>query len=133
MVDGMKDVLEKGGSKSLQGKTVALVFYIPSVRTRLSFEMAAIKLGGDVISTENTGRFFSVIPNENPLDAIRFLVGHRFDCIVLRYEKDEAEKIAEKSSVPIINAGEDGGQHPSQALIDLYTLYKKRGGLIIFT
>ena len=130
MVRGIKSVPVTSLLSSLEGKIVALVFYVPSIRTRLSFELAARKLGCAVVETEDAGKFSSIMPNENLEDTIRFLVGHKVDLIVLRYDHEGgAQRAVEISKIPIINAGETGGQHPSQALVDLFTLYDKLGRL----
>ena len=114
-------------SNDLDGKVLASLFYEPSTRTRLSFETAMLRLGGQIISTENAKEFSSAIKGETIEDTIR-VVGGYADCIVLRHYEDGTAKIAsEISSVPIINAGDGKGQHPSQALLDVYTIYKELG------
>lgn len=113
--------------KLLQNKILACIFYEPSTRTRLSFESAMLKLGGQVISTENAGYFSSAIKGETLEDSIRIISGYS-DMIVLRHhEPGAAARAAEVSSVPIINAGDGYGEHPTQALLDLYTIKKELG------
>jgi len=109
----------------MSGRIMATLFYEPSTRTRLSFESAMIKLGGRVITTENASEFSSVAKGENLEDTIR--VVHSFcDVIVLRHPQVGASKIAAKfSKVPIINAGDGEGEHPTQAILDLYTIFSK--------
>lgn len=108
---------------SLSGKILATLFYEPSTRTRLSFETAMLRLGGGVISTENAKEFSSAIKGESIEDTAR-VVGGYCDCIVLRhYIEGSAIKAASISPVPIINAGDGKGQHPTQALLDAYTIY----------
>ena len=109
----------------MSGKIMATLFYEPSTRTRLSFESAMIKLGGRVITTENASEFSSVAKGENLEDTIR--VVHSFcDVIVLRHPIVGGSEIAAKySKVPIINAGDGEGEHPTQALLDLYTIFSK--------
>ena len=109
----------------MSGKIMATLFYEPSARTRLSFESAMIKLGGRVITTENASEFSSVAKGENLEDTIR--VVHSFcDVIVLRHPIVGGSEIAAKySKVPIINAGDGEGEHPTQALLDLYTIFSK--------
>ena len=115
--------------KSLGGKILATLFYEPSTRTRLSFESAMLKLGGNVISTENAKEFSSAIKGESLQDTIR-VVSSYADIIVLRHFEKGAAKIAALiSSVPVINAGDGSGQHPTQALLDLYTIWKEIGSL----
>jgi aspartate carbamoyltransferase catalytic subunit len=114
-------------SKLLNGKVMATLFYEPSTRTRLSFESAMLKLGGSVISTENAKEFSSAIKGETIEDTIR-IVSSYADCVVIRhYQEGTAKKASEVSNVPIINAGDGKGQHPTQALLDLYTIYREIG------
>lgn len=114
-------------TKLLKNKILACVFYEPSTRTRFSFESAMLKLGGQVISTENAGQFSSAIKGETLEDSIRIISGYS-DVIVLRHhEVGAAERAAKVSSIPIINAGDGEGEHPTQALLDLYTIKKELG------
>jgi aspartate carbamoyltransferase catalytic subunit len=113
----------------LKGKILATLFYEPSTRTRLSFESAMMKLGGKVISTENAKEFSSAIKGESLADTIR-IVGAYCDCIVIRHSETGAAFEASKvSKVPIINAGDGKGQHPTQALLDVYTIFREFGRL----
>jgi aspartate carbamoyltransferase catalytic subunit len=112
-------------ANSLQGKVLTTLFYEPSTRTRLSFESAAQQLGGAILTTENAGEFSSTIKGESLEDSIRTatLYSH---CIVLRHpECGAAGKAAAVSHVPIINAGDGDGEHPTQALLDFYTIWEK--------
>lgn len=110
-----------------KGKVMASLFYEPSTRTRLSFESAMIRLGGEVIGTESASHFSSAIKGESLVDSIR-IVSKYADVIVLRHpENGAAKKAAEVSSVPIINAGDGDGEHPTQALLDIYTIKKELG------
>jgi aspartate carbamoyltransferase catalytic subunit len=119
----------KSPSDILRGKIMATFFYEPSTRTRLSFEAAMKRLGGTTISTEDAREFSSVSKGETLEDSIRIVSGYS-DVIVLRYDKiGGAERARKFSSVPIINAGDGAGQHPSQALLDLYTIKKRFGRL----
>jgi aspartate carbamoyltransferase catalytic subunit len=129
LTDEMREVFEARGSQALNGKRMVSFFYEPSTRTRASFEMAMDYLGGRVVfSTENAREFSSAKKGETIRDTIRVLNRYRPDVIVLRYDQEGGAKIAaEVSSVPIINAGDGEGQHPTQALLDLYTIYKKLG------
>jgi len=113
--------------KLLKNKILSCLFYEPSTRTRFSFESAMIKLGGQVISTENAKQFSSVSKGETLTDSIKVISGYS-DMIVLRHhESGSAESAARVSSVPIINAGDGDGEHPTQALLDLYTIKKELG------
>lgn len=111
----------------LRGKILATVFYEPSTRTRFSFESAMHKLGGSVVTTESAPHFSSVTKGETLQDTIK-VISEYVDVIVLRHYEEGSAKIAsEASSVPIINAGDGIGEHPTQALLDLYTIKKELG------
>jgi len=113
----------------LKGKILATLFYEPSTRTRLSFESAMLKLGGSVITTENAEVSSAAAKGESLSDAIRVISGYA-DVIVLRHHEAGSAKIAsEVSSVPVINAGDGSGEHPTQALLDLYTIQKEFGNI----
>ncbi len=110
---------------SLSCKMMATPFYEPSTRPRLSFESAMLRLGGSVITTENASQFSSAAKGETLEDTIR-IIGSYADVIVLRHFNPGASDIAAKfSSIPIINAGDGNGEHPTQALLDLYTILSK--------
>jgi len=111
----------------LLGKKMISLFYEPSTRTRASFEIAMRILGGEVIfSTENAQQFSSAAKGETLEDTIRVLNNYFPDVIVLRhFETGAAERAAVVSDVPIINAGDGTGQHPTQALLDLYTIWRR--------
>ncbi|MCZ6472797.1 MAG: aspartate carbamoyltransferase [SAR324 cluster bacterium] len=116
---------EQGKSRELAGFTMASLFYEPSTRTRFSFEAAMYRLGGNVITTENAREFSSLAKGESLEDTIRIISGY-VDLIVMRHnEIGAAKRAAEISPVPIINGGDGAGQHPTQALLDLYTLFRK--------
>jgi len=120
------DAISKFGyDGELDGKTIlASLFYEPSTRTRFSFEAAMHRLGGSVITTENAREFSSLAKGESLEDSIRVLGGYA-DLIVMRHnEIGAAKRAAEISPVPIINGGDGAGQHPTQALIDLFTLWR---------
>lgn len=119
--------LEKKKDNSLKGKIMASVFYEPSTRTRFSFESAMLRLGGNVITTENAKEFSSAIKGETLEDSIK-VINHYADVIVLRHsEKGSVERAASVSKIPVINAGDGTGQHPTQALLDLYTIKREIG------
>jgi aspartate carbamoyltransferase catalytic subunit len=123
----MERVAEAGGNKLLDGLIMASLFYEESTRTRFSFESAMLRLGGSVISTENARQFSSVSKGETLEDTIRILNGYA-DLIVMRhYESGAARRAADVSRIPVINAGDGTGQHPTQALLDLYTIDKELG------
>ena len=111
----------------LQGRVMAALFYEPSTRTRLSFEAAMLRLGGRVMGTDNAKEFSSVSKGETLEDTIRIVAGYA-DVIVLRHDEEgAAERAARVSEVPVINGGDGRGQHPTQALLDLYTIQQEVG------
>ncbi|HZQ97155.1 MAG TPA: aspartate carbamoyltransferase [Candidatus Sulfotelmatobacter sp.] len=124
---GMERVVSRGGTLEYQNKILANLFYQPSTRTRFSFEAAMYRLGGKVLSTEQASAFSSEVAGEQVEDSIRIIANYS-DVIVVRHpQAGGAQRAAQVSSVPVINAGDgDGGQHPTQALLDLYTIYRER-------
>ncbi|HLZ29834.1 MAG TPA: aspartate carbamoyltransferase [Chloroflexota bacterium] len=111
----------------LAGKRLFYLFYEPSTRTRVSFEMAATLLGATVhgIDTQD-----EQVRSERLEDRIRILNAYPFDFLLLRYHLEGgASRAAAVSSVPVINAGDGVGQHPTQALLDVYTLWRELGRL----
>jgi aspartate carbamoyltransferase catalytic subunit len=128
--DQMDRVVARGGTQDYQKKIMASLFYEPSTRTRFSFESAMLRLGGKVISTERACEFSSVSMGETLEDTVR-VVGNYCDVIVLRHNAvGGASRAAAVSAVPVINAGDGkGGEHPTQALLDLYTIYKGIGAI----
>ncbi|TKB07651.1 aspartate carbamoyltransferase [Desulforhopalus sp. IMCC35007] len=124
VADQMKaDLLgERKYAKALDGKIMASLFYESSTRTRFSFESAMLRLGGSVITTENAREFSSASKGESLADSTRIMNGYA-DVIVMRHnEAGSAVKAAAVSRIPIINAGDGAGQHPTQALLDMYTI-----------
>lgn len=114
--------------KILQGKVVATLFFEPSTRTRLSFETAVVRLGGSVIGFSDAATSSSS-KGESLNDTIR-MVSSYADAIVMRHPLEGAARYAsEISPIPIINAGDGANQHPSQTLLDLYSIRKTQGGL----
>lgn len=125
----MEDVVSRYGSSILSRRIMASLFYEPSTRTRLSFESAMFRLGGDVITTESAREFSSAAKGETLEDTIRIIEGYS-DVIVMRhFESGSARRAADVAGVPIINAGDGPGQHPTQALLDVYTIRKEIGRL----
>ena len=114
-------------SGRLNGRVMAALFYEPSTRTRLSFEAAMLRLGGQTMGTDNAREFSSAAKGETLEDTIR-IVSSYADVIVLRHnEEGAAKRAAAVSTVPVINAGDGPGQHPTQALLDLYTIRDELG------
>jgi aspartate carbamoyltransferase catalytic subunit len=118
--------LASKGSDMLKGKILATLFFEPSTRTRLSFETAMLKLGGSTIGFAEA-EVASVRKGENLADTIRTVENYA-DVIALRHPLDGAAKLAaEFAKVPILNAGSGSEEHPTQALMDLYTIQKEKG------
>ncbi len=120
---------ERQFANALNGKIMASLFYEPSTRTRFSFESAMLRLGGSVITTENAREFSSAAKGESLSDSTRIMNGYA-DVIVMRHnEAGSAARAAEISCVPVINAGDGAGQHPTQALLDTYTIADAFSGI----
>ena len=122
---------ESGGTDPdrLRGRLLATIFYEPSTRTRFSFEAAMHRLGGQVLSAESAMTTSSATKGESLEDAIRVVSAYA-DSIVLRHpEVGSAARAARVAQVPVISAGDGPGHHPTQALLDLYTIKKELGRL----
>ncbi len=118
---------KKKYSNLLKGYVISTLFFEPSTRTRLSFESAILRLGAGLISTENARENASAKKGESLEDTIRIVQGYS-DMIVMRhFDNDAAERAVKVAKVPIINAGSGGGEHPTQALLDLYTIRQYKG------
>jgi len=119
--------LDSVRDQRLSGRIMASLFYEPSTRTRLSFESAMHRLGGAVIGTEAAHAFSSAIKGETLEDTIRMVATYA-DVIVLRHDQaGAAARAAAVSAVPVINAGDGPGEHPTQALLDLFTIQRELG------
>jgi len=123
--DRMRDLPR--GDGPLSGRILATLFYEPSTRTRLSFESAMMRLGGHVISTENAREFSSAIKGETVEDTVRIVAGYADAIVIRHFEQGAATRAASVSPVPIINGGDGPGEHPTQALLDLYTIKHELG------
>jgi len=124
---GMERVVARGGSLDYQNRIMATLFYAPSTRTRFCFEAAMQRLGGRVLSTEHARAFSSAVEGEQVEDTIRIIGGYADVIVVRHHEEGGARRAAQVSPVPVVNAGDgEGGQHPTQALLDLYTIYRER-------
>lgn len=125
----MEKVIVQGGSNHLAGKIMATLFYEPSTRTRFSFEVAMQRLGGRVVSNADMMTTSSFTKMETLEDTGK-VVSQMVDVIVMRHpEPGSVARLASKSDVPVINAGDGPAEHPTQALLDLYTIWKKFGKL----
>jgi len=124
----MEEVEKKGIDDRLRGKILASLFYEPSTRTRLSFETAMHRLGGRVITA--VGMQFSSLYKGETIEDTMMMAGQYADIICMRHpEEGSADTAASASPVPFINAGDGPGQHPTQALLDAYTIHKECGGI----
>ena len=123
-----KEVKDGNVIRNMEGQVVATLFFEPSTRTRLSFETAANRLGARVINVANPTSS-SVTKGESLADTIRTVDGYA-DVIVMRHPMKGSAQIAADNAVhPFINAGDGSGQHPTQALLDIYSIRKEKGAL----
>ncbi len=127
----MKQIVRRGGEKklpNLRGKSIVNLFYEPSTRTRTSFELAGKYLGADVVSI-NSGTS-SIVKGESLRDTLKTIKAMGVDAIVMRHKAEGAADFAAKVVKPvIINAGDGAHAHPSQALLDLFTIEQHKGRL----
>lgn len=113
-----------GKCDALSGKILALLFFEPSTRTRLSFETAMMRLGGKTLSL-GPAEGSAVAKGESLADTVRVIGGYA-DALVIRHPKEGAARLASQfSPVPVLNAGDGAGHHPTQTLLDLYTIRKE--------
>jgi len=125
-VSNTMEPLVENGSEMLRGKVLAELFFEPSTRTMLSFQTAMYKLGGNVIGFAEPG-VSSIWKGESLADTVRVVESYS-DVIVLRHPLEGAARFAaEYAHVPVINAGSGAEEHPTQALLDLYTILKAKG------
>ena len=128
LLEMAKEFEKKPNRKILDGKVVATLFFEPSTRTRLSFETAANRLGARVIGFTDP-KVTSSSKGETLKDTI-MMVSNYADIIVMRHFLEGAARYAsEVAPVPIVNAGDGANQHPSQTMLDLYSIYKTQGTL----
>ncbi|MFC1600202.1 aspartate carbamoyltransferase [Patescibacteria group bacterium] len=132
--EAIEEILQKADSflgyngDDMKGKILANLFYEPSTRTRLSFETAMKRLGGEVISVTDM-ESTSAMKGET-LDDTAKVISQFADIVAIRHpESGSATRFANNSKVPVINAGDGAGQHPSQGLLDLFTIKKEKGKL----
>ncbi len=130
LADRMREVLDRRIARvpALRGYTVVNLFYEPSTRTRASFELAGKVLGADVISV--TASTSSAVKGESLIDTVRTMRAMRTDAVVMRHSMSGAPyMVAEHTDASIINAGDGAHAHPTQALLDLYTIRSRLGDL----
>lgn len=111
---------------ALRGKTVVNLFYEPSTRTRVSFELAEKRLSADVVNIQTSSS--SVVKGESLLDTVRTLQAMNADIVVIRHASAGVPRlIAERTGLSVVNAGDGRHEHPTQALLDLFTIREKKG------
>src|SRR5919201_1463131 len=120
-------VRSRGGTDDLRGRVLATLFYEPSTRTRFSFEVAMMRLGGAVVGAENAREHSSGAKGETPEDTTRIVGGYADGIVVRHYEEGIPARMAAVAEVPIINAGDGSHEHPTQALLDLYSIERELG------
>lgn len=126
--EAFKEVLRRPIKKvpTLRGKTVVTLFYEPSTRTRLSFELAAKRMGADVCSISPSGS--SIQKGESLKDTARTIEAMGADCIIVRHSQSGAPHLVARTvKASVINAGDGSHEHPTQGLLDLYTIREKKG------
>jgi aspartate carbamoyltransferase catalytic subunit len=124
-----EQVLDAGGSlTNMQDQILATLFFEPSTRTRLSFEAAMMRLGGQVITVADP-KTSSAAKGESLADSMRTVEGYANVIVIRHPQKGSAQEAANAVKVPVINAGDGAGQHPTQALLDIHTIQKEKGTL----
>ena len=120
--------MDNGGRlMNMAGKTLATLFFEPSTRTRLSFETAMLRLGGSVISVADGGGSSSAKKGETVYDTGKMIESYADVAVIRHPVTGSAAELAAGSCKPVINGGDGAGQHPTQALLDLYTIIKEKG------
>ncbi len=128
ILDRAEEMEKSPPGNVLRGKILACLFYEPSTRTRLSFEAAMKRLGGEVIGFTEAG-VSSVAKGESLIDTVRTVEGYS-DVIVIRHPREGAARLcAGIADIPVINAGDGSNQHPTQTLLDLYTIRREKNRL----
>ncbi len=128
LLDSARRFEENPNRRLLEGRVVATLFFEPSTRTRLSFETAVNRLGGRVIGFSDANTTSSS-KGETLKDTIK-MVSNYVDIIIMRHYLEGAARYAsEVTDIPVINAGDGANQHPSQTMLDLYSIYKTQGSL----
>jgi len=121
-------VLKKGGCELAKGKLLSTIFYEPSTRTCTSFQAAMLRLGGKVVNISDVGNSSSVSKGESLEDTMRCLASYSDVLVVRHSEKGAPDRVMKACpNVPVLNAGDGSGEHPTQALLDLFTIYKEKG------
>ena len=123
-------VVRSGGRlANMAGKVLATLFYEPSTRTRLSFETAMLQLGGQVLSVAEAKTSSSAAKGETLFDTGKMIEGYAHVAVIRHPVVGSARELADGADIPVLNGGDGAGQHPTQALLDLYTIRKEKGGV----
>ena len=126
----MEAAVERGERlRLLDGKILATLFYEPSTRTRLSFESAMARLGGSLVSVAEAKTSSSAAKGETLFDTGKMIEGYAHVVVIRHPEKGSAAELARGASIPVFNGGDGAGEHPTQALLDLYTIRREKGSL----
>lgn len=129
----MREVAKAGNDTRLRGRILATLFYEPSTRTRLSFESAMLRLGGQIISSEMASETSSAAKGETIQDTVRIVESYAHAIAIRHPQEGAAAEAASVASVPILNAGDGAHEHPTQALLDLFTINDEIGRIDDFT
>lgn len=125
-----ENVMASGGRlTNMTGKVLATLFFEPSTQTRLTFETAMLLMGGHVVSVTDVKTSNTAGKGERLYDTGKMIDGYAHVAVVRHMAEGSARELAEGAGVPVINGGDGSGQHPTQALMDLYTIQKERGRL----
>lgn len=124
------NVMNSGGRlTNLAGKVMATLFFEPSTQTRLTFETAMLRLGGHVVSVTDAKTSSSAVKGERLIDTGRMIDGYADVAVIRHMVEGSARELADGAGIPVINGGDGSGQHPTQALMDLFTIQKEKGRL----
>lgn len=125
-----ENVMASGGSlTNMAGQVLATLFFEPSTQTRLTFETAMLRLGGHVVTVTDAKASSSAVKGETLFDTGKMISGYADLAVIRHMAVGSAKELADGASVPVINGGDGSGQHPTQALMDLYTIEKEKGRL----
>jgi len=125
-----ENVVANGGRlNNMAGKVLATLFFESSIQTRLTFESAMLRLGGNVVSVTDVKASTSGIKGERLYDTGKMIDGYADVAVIRHALEGSAKELADGANVPVINGGDGAGQHPTQALMDLYTIQKEKGRL----
>ena len=129
-----ENVMASGGRlANMSGKVLATLFFESSIQTRLTFETAMLRMGGHVVSVTDSSCVSPAAKGERLYDTGKMIDGYADVAVIRHMEVGSAKELADGANVPVVNAGDGAGQHPTQALMDLYTIQKEKGRLLNLT